>query len=92
MDPITNQNSCFDKKETNHVRKNQEIGAGRKENCPHTFSSILISIVRDKDEPALIMEVRSMNVWQSGEICFPGGHIRLIRMSRSTAEGRPSCR
>ena len=38
-------------------------------------AAILIPIVRDKDEPALLMEVRSMNVWQPGEICFPGGHI-----------------
>ena len=38
-------------------------------------AAILIPIVRDKGEPALLMEVRSMNVWQPGEICFPGGHI-----------------
>ena len=38
-------------------------------------AAILIPIVRDKAEPALLMEVRSMNVWQPGEICFPGGHI-----------------
>jgi 8-oxo-dGTP pyrophosphatase MutT (NUDIX family) len=38
-------------------------------------AAILIPIVREKDEPALLMEVRSMNVWQPGEICFPGGHI-----------------
>ena len=42
----------------------------------HTPSAaILIPIVRDKDGPALLMEVRSLNVWQPGEICFPGGHI-----------------
>ena len=42
----------------------------------HTPSAaILIPIVPDKDEPALLMEVRSLNVWQPGEICFPGGHI-----------------
>ena len=42
----------------------------------HTPSAaILIPIVQYKDEPALLMEVRSMNVWQPGEICFPGGHI-----------------
>ena len=42
----------------------------------HTHSAaILIPIVRDKDGPALLMEVRSLNVWQPGEICFPGGHI-----------------
>ena len=38
-------------------------------------AAILIPIVRVKDEPALLMEVRSMNVWQPGEVCFPGGHI-----------------
>ncbi len=38
-------------------------------------AAILIPIVRENDEPALLMEVRSMNVWQPGEICFPGGHI-----------------
>ena len=38
-------------------------------------AAILIPVVRYKDEPALLMEVRSLNVWQPGEICFPGGHI-----------------
>ena len=38
-------------------------------------AAILIPIVRDKDEPALLMEVRSLNVLQPGEVCFPGGHI-----------------
>ena len=38
-------------------------------------AAILIPIVRVKDGPAILMEVRSMNVWQPGEICFPGGHI-----------------
>ncbi len=42
----------------------------------HTPSAaVLIPIVRDKDEPALLMEVRSLNVLQPGEVCFPGGHI-----------------
>ena len=42
----------------------------------HTPSAaILIPIVLDKDEPALLMEVRSLNVLQPGEVCFPGGHI-----------------
>ena len=42
----------------------------------HTPSAaILIPIVRDKDEPALLMEVRSLTVLQPGEVCFPGGHI-----------------
>ena len=48
----------------------------QEEKDDHTPSAaILIPIVREKDEPALLMEVRSMNVWQPGEICFPGGHI-----------------
>ena len=42
----------------------------------HTSSAaILVPVVRDKDEPALLMEVRSLNVRQPGEVCFPGGHI-----------------
>ena len=42
----------------------------------HTPSAaILIPIVRGKDEPALLMEVRSLNVLQPGEVCFPGGNI-----------------
>ena len=43
--------------------------------APTPSAAILIPIIRDKGEPALLMEVRSMNVWQPGEICFPGGHI-----------------
>ena len=46
-----------------------------KEDIRTPSAAILIPIVRDKGEPALLMEVRSMNVWQPGEICFPGGHI-----------------
>ena len=38
-------------------------------------AAIMIPIVRDKDEPALLMEVRSLKVRQPGEVCFPGGHI-----------------
>ena len=52
----------------------------------HTPSAaILIPIVRDKDEPALLMEVRSLNVWQPGEICFPGGHIEAGETCIDTA-------
>jgi 8-oxo-dGTP pyrophosphatase MutT (NUDIX family) len=40
-------------------------------------AAILIPVVRDKDEPALLMEVRSLNVRQPGEVCFPGGHIEV---------------
>ena len=43
--------------------------------APTPSAAILIPIVRDKDEPALLMEVRSLNVRQPGEVCFPGGHI-----------------
>ena len=38
-------------------------------------AAVLIPIVLDKDEPALLMEVRSLNVLQPGEVCFPGGHL-----------------
>ena len=48
-------------------------------------AAILIPIVRDKDEPALLMEVRSMNVWQPGEVCFPGGHIEAGESCMDTA-------
>ncbi len=48
-------------------------------------AAILIPIVRDKDGPALLMEVRSMNVWQPGEICFPGGHIEAGENCTDTA-------
>ena len=52
----------------------------------HTPSAaILIPIVRGKDEPALLMEVRSLNVWQPGEICFPGGHIEAGETCVDTA-------
>ena len=44
-------------------------------NVPTPTAAILIPIVRDKDEPALLMEVRSLKVRQPGEVCFPGGHI-----------------
>ncbi len=37
-------------------------------------AAVLIPVVRDKDGPALLMEVRSLNVRQPGEVCFPGGH------------------
>ena len=48
-------------------------------------AAILIPIVQYKDEPALLMEVRSMKVWQSGEICFPGGHIEAGESCIDTA-------
>ena len=34
-------------------------------------AAVLIPIVRDKGEPALLLEVRSMNVWQPGRSAFP---------------------
>ncbi len=50
--------------------------APEEEKGVHTPSAaVLIPVVRDKDEPALLMEVRSLNVRQPGEVCFPGGHI-----------------
>ena len=48
-------------------------------------AAILIPIVRDKGEKALLLEVRSMNVWQPGEICFPGGHIEAGESCIDTA-------
>ena len=48
-------------------------------------AAILIPIVRDKGERALLLEVRSMNVWQPGEICFPGGHIEAEETCIDTA-------
>ena len=38
-------------------------------------AAVLIPLVKEKEGLALLLEVRSMNVWQPGEICFPGGHI-----------------
>ena len=52
----------------------------------HTPSAaVLIPVVRDKDEPALLMEVRSLNVRQPGEVCFPGGHIETGETCVDTA-------
>ncbi len=48
-------------------------------------AAVLIPIVRVRDEPALLMEVRSLNVWQPGEICFPGGHIEAGESCIDTA-------
>ena len=38
-------------------------------------AAVLVPLVRGKDGPAILMEVRSQSVWQPGEICFPGGHV-----------------
>ena len=38
-------------------------------------AAVLIPIVREKEGPAILLEVRSTNVWQPGEVCFPGGHV-----------------
>lgn len=38
-------------------------------------AAVLIPIVREKEGPAVLLEVRSLNVWQPGEVCFPGGHV-----------------
>ena len=52
----------------------------------HTPSAaILIPVVRGKDGPALLMEVRSLNVRQPGEVCFPGGHIEAGESCIDTA-------
>ena len=52
----------------------------------HTSSAaILIPVVRVKDGPALLMEVRSLRVRQPGEVCFPGGHIEVGESCIDTA-------
>ncbi len=52
----------------------------------HTPSAaILIPVVRDKDGPVLLMEVRSLSVRQPGEVCFPGGHIEAGETCIDTA-------
>jgi len=48
-------------------------------------AAVLIPIVREKEGPALLMEVRSLSVWQPGEICFPGGHVEAGESSVETA-------
>ena len=69
---VTAANNPFD----DHMERMYNTMTIQEEKDDHTPSAaILIPIVREKDEPALLMEVRSMNVWQPGEICFPGGHV-----------------
>ena len=48
-------------------------------------AAVLIPVVREKEGPALLMEVRALNIWQPGEICFPGGHIEAGESSVDTA-------
>ena len=48
-------------------------------------AAVLIPFVREKDGPAVLLEVRSMNVWQPGEICFPGGHVEEGESAVETA-------
>jgi 8-oxo-dGTP pyrophosphatase MutT (NUDIX family) len=48
-------------------------------------AAVLIPIVREKTGAAFLMEVRSQNVWQPGEICFPGGHIEAGETPIGTA-------
>ena len=38
-------------------------------------AAVLIPIVRDREGPSLLMEVRAMHIRQPGEICFPGGRV-----------------
>jgi 8-oxo-dGTP pyrophosphatase MutT (NUDIX family) len=49
--------------------------AGSMEELILRGAAVLVPLVRGENGPALLMEVRSMNVWQPGEICFPGGRI-----------------
>lgn len=48
-------------------------------------AAVLIPLVRGQEGPALLMEVRSRNVMQPGEICFPGGHIEAGETCSGTA-------
>ena len=48
-------------------------------------AAVLIPFVREKEGQALLMEVRSLTVWQPGEICFPGGHMEEGESSVETA-------
>ena len=58
----------------------------KEDKAVHTPSAaILIPVVRDKDGPALLMEVRSLSVRQPGEVCFPGGHIEAGETCIDTA-------
>ncbi|MBQ7057691.1 MAG: GrpB family protein [Firmicutes bacterium] len=75
-------------KAQNWRKSRDEITAAAPEEeaeVPAPSAAILIPIVRDRDEPALLLEVRSMNVWQPGEVCFPGGHIEAGESSIDTA-------
>ena len=59
--------------------------AGSMEDLIRRGAAVLVPLVRGENGPALLMEVRSMNVWQPGEICFPGGHIEEGETAAETA-------
>ena len=48
-------------------------------------SAVLVPIVDTPEGPAFLMEVRSMNVLQPGEICFPGGGMETGETAEQAA-------
>lgn len=76
------------------LEKIRETAAGRRfeEIRPVTRSNaVLIPLVEEGGEPAILFEVRQTGIRQGGEICFPGGMIEegenaLEAAARETAE------
>jgi len=48
-------------------------------------SAVLIPIVRLKQEDFLLFEIRSQNIRQGGEVCFPGGRVDGDETNSETA-------
>jgi len=48
-------------------------------------NAILIPLVETEDGVCLLFETRSMNVWQPGEVCLPGGGIEQGETVREAA-------
>lgn len=53
----------------------EELTASMGEKDPHTNAAVLLPLVAGSRGWELLFEVRSADVPQPGEICFPGGHI-----------------
>lgn len=55
-------------------------------------SAVVLPLVQEGDELALLFEVRSAQlVWQPGEICFPGGRIETSDAGPREAAAREAC-
>lgn len=48
-------------------------------------AAVLIPLIRTDEGAAILLEVRSRNVRQPGEICFPGGHTEKGESAVDTA-------